>query len=61
VVRLSIHASQFIIRPVIRPSKFFIPEEEGDGTGGGRRLMAATSVYPHVHVILLTHFVLALR
>jgi hypothetical protein len=27
------------IRPVKRPSKFFIPEEEDDGTGGGRRLI----------------------
>jgi hypothetical protein len=29
-----------VIRPVIRPSKFLIPEEEDDGTGGGGRLMA---------------------
>jgi hypothetical protein len=48
------------IRPIIRPSKFLIPEEEDDGTGGGRRLMAAAAVYPHVHVILLAQFVLAL-
>ncbi len=53
VVLLSIHASQFVIRPVIRPSKFLIPEEEDDGTGGGGRLMAIAAVYPHVHVILL--------
>ncbi len=50
----SIHA---VIRLVIRPSKFLIPEEKDDGTGGGRRLMAAA----HVHVILLAQFVLALR
>ncbi len=49
------------IRPVICPSKFLIPEKEDDGTGGGQRLMAATSVYPHVHVILLAQFVLALQ
>jgi hypothetical protein len=49
------------IRPIIRPSKFLIPEEEDDGTGGGRQLMAAAAVYPHVHVILLAQFVLALR
>jgi hypothetical protein len=57
VVVLSIHASQF----VICPSKFLIPKEEDDGTGGGRRLMVAAAVYPHVHVILLAQFVLALR
>jgi hypothetical protein len=57
VVLLSIHASQF----VIHPSQFLIPEEENDGTGGGRRLMVAASVYPHVHVILLAQFVLTLR
>jgi hypothetical protein len=28
---------KFVIRPVIHPSKFFIPEEEDDGRGGGRR------------------------
>ncbi len=61
VVVLSIHAFQFVIRPVIRPSKFFIPKEEDDGTGGGRRLLVAATVYPHVHVILLAQFVLALR
>jgi hypothetical protein len=49
------------IRPVIRPSKFLIPEEEDDGTGGGRRFMAVAAVYPHVHVILLAQFVLTLR
>ncbi len=42
------------IRPVIRPSKFLIPEEEDDGTGGRWRLMVAA----HVHVILLAQFVL---
>jgi len=36
-------------------------DEEDDGTGGGRRFMAAATVYPHVHVILLAQFVLALR
>jgi hypothetical protein len=36
--------SSFIIRPVIRPSKFLISEEEDDGTGGGGRLMAAAAV-----------------
>ncbi len=61
VVVLSIHASQFVIRPVIHPSKFLILKEEDDGMGGRRRLMAATSVYPHVHVIMLAQFVLALR
>jgi hypothetical protein len=45
----------------MHPSKFLIPEEEDAGTGGRRRLMAATTVYPHVHVILLVQFVLALR
>jgi hypothetical protein len=50
-----------VIRPVIRPSKFLIPEEEDDGMGGGRRLMAVATVYPHVHVIMLARFVLALR
>ncbi len=35
------HPSGPIIRPIIRPSKFLIPEQEDDGTGGGRRLMAA--------------------
>ncbi len=50
-----------IIRPVIRPSKFLIPEEEDDGTGGGRRLMAVAAVYRHIHVILLAQFVLALQ
>jgi hypothetical protein len=40
VVVLSIHPSR-------HPSKFLIPEEEDDGTGGGR--MAA--VYPNVYVI----------
>jgi hypothetical protein len=49
------------IRPIIRPSKFLIPKEEDDGTGGRRRLMAAVAIYPHVHVILLAQFVLALR
>jgi len=34
------------IRPVKRPSKFFIPEVEDDGTGGGRRLMAAATDNP---------------
>jgi hypothetical protein len=38
------------IRPVIRPSKFLIPEEEDDGRGGRRR-MAAAAVYPNVYVI----------
>ncbi len=33
------------IRPVIRPSKFLIPEEEDDGRGGGGRQMAAAAVY----------------
>jgi hypothetical protein len=42
---------------IIRPSKFLIPEEEDDGTGGGRRLMTVAAVYPHVHVM----FVLALQ
>jgi hypothetical protein len=28
---------KFVIRPVIHPSKFLIPEEEDDGIGGGRR------------------------
>jgi hypothetical protein len=37
VVVLSIHASQFVIRTVIHPSKFLIPEEEDDGKGGGGR------------------------
>jgi len=41
------------IRPIIRPSKFLIPEEEDDGMRGGWRLMPATVVYSHVHVILL--------
>jgi hypothetical protein len=54
VVILSIH-------PSIHPSKSLIPKEKDDGTGGGRRLMAAAAVYPHVHVILLAQFVLALR
>jgi hypothetical protein len=49
------------IRPLICPSKFLILEEEDDGTGGGQRLMAAAAIYPHVHVILLAQFVLALR
>jgi hypothetical protein len=49
------------IRPIIRPSKFLIPEEEDDGMGGGRRLMTAATIYPHLHVILLAQFVLALR
>ncbi len=49
-----------VICPVIRPSKFLIPEEEDDGTGGGQRLMAVATVYPHIYVILLTQFVLAL-
>jgi hypothetical protein len=34
------------ICPVKRPSKFFIPEVEDNGTGGGRRLMAATTDNP---------------
>jgi hypothetical protein len=38
-----------VIRPVIHPSKFLIPEEEDDGRGGGR--MAAAAVYPNVYVI----------
>jgi len=33
VVVLSIHRP--VIRPVIHPSKFLIPEEEDDGRGGG--------------------------
>jgi hypothetical protein len=49
------------ICPIIRPSKFLIPEQEDDGTGGRRRLMATAAVYPRVHVILLPQFVLALR
>jgi hypothetical protein len=55
VVVLSIHPSHHPSR------KFLIPEEEDDGTGGGRRLMAMATIYPHVHVILLAQFVLALR
>ncbi len=49
------------IRPIIRPSKFLIPKEEDDGMGGWWRLMVAAAIYPHVHVILLAQFVLALR
>jgi hypothetical protein len=45
----------------IHPSKFLIREEEDDGTGGGPSLTAAAAVYPHVHVILLAQFILALR
>jgi hypothetical protein len=37
-----------VIRPVIHPSKFLIPEEEDDGRGG-RRMAAA--IYPNVYVI----------
>jgi hypothetical protein len=33
------------------PSKFLIPEEEDDGTGGGGQLMAVATVYPNVHGI----------
>jgi hypothetical protein len=55
VVVLSIHPSHH------PPRKFLIPEEEDDGTGGRRRFMATATVYPHVHVILLAQFVLALR
>jgi hypothetical protein len=40
-----------IIRPVIQPSKFLIPEEEDDGRGGGGGPMAAAAVYPNVYVI----------
>ncbi len=37
VVVLFIHSSQFVIRLVIHPYKFLIPEEEDDGRGGGRK------------------------
>ncbi len=47
--------------PSIPSSKFLIPEEEDDGMGGRRRLMAVATVYPRVHVIMLPQFVLALR
>jgi hypothetical protein len=40
-----------VIRLIIRPSKFLIPEEEDDGRGGGRRLMAAAAVYPNILTI----------
>jgi hypothetical protein len=52
---ISTNITSVLIRPVIRPSKFFILEEQDDGMGGGGRLMAAAAVYPHVHVILLAH------
>jgi len=39
-----------VIRLVIHPSKFLIPEEEDDGRGGGQR-MAEAAVYPNVYVI----------
>jgi hypothetical protein len=29
--------SSVVIRPVIHPSNFLIPEEEDDGRGGGRK------------------------
>jgi hypothetical protein len=48
-VQLSFSSIRPIIRPVIHPSKFFIPEEEDDGRGGGQ--MAAASIYPNVYVI----------
>jgi hypothetical protein len=48
VSALAIH----FIRPVIRPSKFLIPEEEDDGTGGRRRLMVAAAVYLTHHQFL---------
>ncbi len=38
-----------VIRLVIHPSKFLIPEEEDDGRGGGR--MGAAAVYRNVYVI----------
>jgi hypothetical protein len=37
-----------VIRSVIHPSKFLIPEEEDDGRGGGR--MAAAALYPNIYV-----------
>jgi hypothetical protein len=41
-----------VIRPVIHPSKFFIPEEEDDGRGGRRRRMTAATVYPNILTII---------
>jgi len=40
-----------VIRPIIHPSKFLIPEQEDDGRGGRRQRMAAGAVYPNVYVI----------
>jgi hypothetical protein len=39
-----------IIRLVIHPFKFLIPEEEDDGRGGGG-MAAAAAIYPNVYVI----------
>jgi hypothetical protein len=38
-----------VIRFVIHPSKFLIPEEEDDGRGGGGQ-MATTIVYPNGYI-----------
>jgi hypothetical protein len=41
----SFSSIRLVIRPVIPPFKFLIPEEEDDGTGGGRRpIMAAAKI-----------------
>jgi hypothetical protein len=47
-VWLSFPSIRLIIRLVIHPSKFLIPEED-DGRGGGR--MVAAAVYSNVYVI----------
>jgi hypothetical protein len=39
-----------VIRSIIHPSKFLVPEEEDDGRGGGRRMVAA-AIYPNVYAI----------
>jgi len=49
-VRSSFSSILPVIRPVIHPSKFLIPEQEDDGRGGGGG-MAAAAVYPNVYVI----------
>jgi hypothetical protein len=37
--------SSVVIRPVIYPSNFLIPEEEDDGRGGGRRKQQQIKIY----------------